>query len=50
VSLTEHGREIHDKVVRRQEDWVNSFSGRFTLEEIRTAVGVLEHLGREMSV
>jgi DNA-binding MarR family transcriptional regulator len=50
VSLTELGREIYDKVGRRQEDWVNSFSGRFTLEEIRTAVGVLEQLGREMSV
>ena len=50
VSLTELGREIHDKVVRRQEDWVNSFSGRFTLEELRTAVGVLEQLGRELSV
>jgi DNA-binding MarR family transcriptional regulator len=50
VSLTVLGREIHDKVVRRQESWVNSFSGGFTLEEIRTAVGVLEQLGREASV
>ena len=50
VNLTERGREIFDKVVRRQEDWVNSFSGRFSLEEIRTAVGVLEQLGRELNV
>jgi DNA-binding MarR family transcriptional regulator len=49
VNLTERGREIFDKVVRRQEDWVNSFSGRFSLEEIRTAVSVLEQLGRELN-
>jgi len=36
-------------VVRRQEDWVNSFSGRFSLAEIRTAVSVLEQLGRELN-